>query len=240
MGGMRGMGGWVGALLLCAGCGAAPQTQTAAAQPREGGASGAEAPFRPTFEVPEVDAAYYSEAVERLGTGDAAQIPSVDFLKLRFSHQRTGLGLGVDPELSDALNAAMGGKDYAAQIAAADAILKSDFTDIMAHVAKAMALSRSGADDAFEKAIVKALVSSITTSGDGRSPETAWHVAQVQEEYALLALLGWKREMQALSEVGGHSFDILMCVDEKGGKFTLYFDITEHMANLSRIMGGGK
>jgi len=225
---------------LCAGCGGAKSAEATTAldgAEAEEGRGGAK-PFVPSFVVPEVDAGYYREAVARLASGDVADIPSVDFLKMRYSHLLQSTGDGVTDEVRDAMNAAMSGQDAAAQIAAADAAIQSDYTILFAHLSKAAALTRSGADASFETAICNALAESIMSTGDGRTPETALHVAQVEEEYAILTLLSLHRDSQALVRYGDRAFDVLEVHDDKGEKQTLYFDITEHMANLARLMGG--
>jgi uncharacterized protein with GYD domain len=67
------------------------------------------------------------------------------------------------------------------------------------------------------------LLSSITSSGDGRSPETAFRVVSVHEEYSLLQEIGAKVEKQSLVRGGYDRLEISRKNGEK--KYTLFFDV---------------
>ncbi|MDP2922177.1 MAG: DUF4919 domain-containing protein [Candidatus Omnitrophota bacterium] len=71
------------------------------------------------------------------------------------------------------------------------------------------------------------LVDSIMASGDGKSPEIAFKVISVAEEYALLMVLKleWTGK-QSLAEINGSEFDILTVKDIKTGAVSeLYFNV---------------
>jgi hypothetical protein len=53
-------------------------------------------------------------------------------------------------------------------------------------------------------------ISEILKSGDGKTPETAYIVYSIDEEYRLLTYLGMKPEMQMLSVFEGQYYDILV------------------------------
>ncbi len=71
------------------------------------------------------------------------------------------------------------------------------------------------------------LLSSITSTGDGKTPETAWHVSSVEEEYFVMRMIGVKPGRQSLVNRNGRIFDALEVVDGKGVSRTLWFDITD-------------
>jgi hypothetical protein len=65
------------------------------------------------------------------------------------------------------------------------------------------------------------------TSGDGRTPETAFVVVGVWEEYDLLNALGLQTIRQALVPLGEQSVDHMTVVSEADPEpFDLYFDVT--------------
>ncbi len=67
---------------------------------------------------------------------------------------------------------------------------------------------------------------SILTNGDGRSFATAFKVITIDEEYAVLQVLGVRKADQSLVEHGGSSFDLFTVNDPESGKeFTLYFNV---------------
>jgi len=76
------------------------------------------------------------------------------------------------------------------------------------------------------RAMADGLVKSITDSGDGRTPETAFKVITISEEYMTMFYLGLEVRGQALVDAGGVSYDLLMAVDEGGNEHQVYFDIS--------------
>lgn len=73
--------------------------------------------------------------------------------------------------------------------------------------------------------MLKGLTDAIDATGDGRSPATALEVVAIEEEYGILAARGLKRERQSLVREGGHSYDKMDAVDDRGGHTTLYFNV---------------
>jgi hypothetical protein len=74
------------------------------------------------------------------------------------------------------------------------------------------------------------LLRSITSSGDGRTPETAFKVIAVPEEYFLIRDLGAKVVQQSLVD----HCDKMDLQTEDGRKFTLYFDVSISLAATAR------
>ncbi|MFH0783756.1 MAG: DUF4919 domain-containing protein [Pseudomonadota bacterium] len=66
----------------------------------------------------------------------------------------------------------------------------------------------------------------IFSSGDGKSPATAYWVLTINEEYYIINRLGYKHKEQALLSVSGKKIDELKTVGEKGDARTFYFDVS--------------
>jgi len=113
--------------------------------------------------------------------------------------------------------------------------LEYDFTDINSHIMIAYCLRLLGdsikADH--HSTISSRLIQSIDRSGDGKTKASAFHVFQVKEEYNFLKAVGLKMINQSLIRDESKSFDLLECQAPNGETISLYFDITEHMVNLS-------
>jgi|GEM_PF-1463182 len=191
--------------------------------------------FKPTFIIPEVDAAYYEACIQKFSPRITDSIISTDLIKFRYSYlaHKEITGRYVPIDLEEEFGIAMKAKDNKKIEELADKILEIDFTDIRFHMMKAYAMKANGKDFEFHKIMVQRLEESILASGDGKSPETAFHVAQVKEEYAILNSFGLQVTSQSLSHMGNHSFDVMECQSKDGKNYTIYFDITEHIKALS-------
>lgn len=198
--------------------------------------------FTPSFIVPEVTASYYVDAVKKLKTGGIGVIDSIDFVKLRYSYllYAQDNNLTVQPDLDYELQAAMQSKNYRSARKLCDSILSIDFTNIRAHMLKAFALKSLGEDFSFNRKMMLKIENSILSSGDGKAPETAFHVSQIDEEYYVVSALSLSVNSQGLVLVGDHAFDVMECQNESGKSTSLYFDVTEHMAGISRRFGKEK
>jgi len=71
------------------------------------------------------------------------------------------------------------------------------------------------------------LVKSITDSGDGKSPATAYVVISIPEEYMTMYYLKLKVKGQALIHEGDKSYDVLEVEDATGTVQRVYFDISK-------------
>ena len=77
------------------------------------------------------------------------------------------------------------------------------------------------------------LLQSITTSGDGKSPETAFKVISIAEEYFLFHEIGAKLKQQTLV---GHCDK--MEVTRQGGKeYTYFFDVSISLEATAKELG---
>ena len=79
------------------------------------------------------------------------------------------------------------------------------------------------------------LVDSILDSGDGRDFASAFKVITVEEEYAVLRVLGLRVMGQALVTHDGSQFDQMQVKEPKSGKeLVLYFNIDLPLNWLNR------
>ena len=143
--------------------------------------------------------ASYDTLVAQLKAGNTA----IDYQALRFARAElpgyNPYDALADPEKGDLVRA-MGANDADRVAAIANEIIARDYTDIDAHAALSTVLQRRGERDqaAFELAIANGLLNSIEQSGDGMTPETAFVVIGIAEEYSLLGAKGLQVAKQSL------------------------------------------
>jgi hypothetical protein len=168
----------------------------------------------------------YAVLLARVQGGDM----SIDFQKLRFSYMES-------PERKKAKDTsdedrlmwkALNSQDYKEAIRNADGVLASAFINLDAHYVESAAYGKL--EDAkksdFHRAVFTGLLKSITGSGDGKSPKTAYVVISTHEEYVLFSVLGLTPGQQSLQQVDGHSYDRMETKDRKTGEtVTLYFNV---------------
>jgi hypothetical protein len=89
-------------------------------------------------------------------------------------------------------------------------------------------------DDGCEKRhhhIEFGLLRSITSSGDGKSCDTAWEVVSLEEEYFILNMLGMKPYQQALINSSKHRCDEMRVTDKNGSEKIYYFNVDAVLAH---------
>ncbi len=171
----------------------------------------------------------YSKLVAQAEGGDKA----TDYRALRFAwlegpaHKQRGPLRGLQQELMKAAAA----NDNASVRDAAVKVLAVNYVDLTAQAYLATACQRLGDTVCADRhhAITTGLLASITDHGDGKTPETAWTVADIGEEYFIITTLGAKASMQHLIHKEGKAYD-QMDVTANGQPHTLYFEITEMFA----------
>jgi len=169
----------------------------------------------------------YEAMVERVKTGDQ----SVDFRQLRLAYAESpnyGNGPDTDPQ-KKSMTAALNGKDFVTAIKNADAVLAGNYVDMDAHFAEYIAHRemREPERAEFHKFVLQGLLRSITDSGDGKTPETAYQVIEVHEEYVLLNFMGvGLPKSQSYLHKNGHAYDAMTFDDPRSKKErTLYFNV---------------
>ena len=120
-----------------------------------------------------------------------------------------------------------------------DEQLKTDPTNIRFHLYKHIVydnLYGSGSEktiDAYEQVVM--LLSAVTSTGDGRSKETAFHVICVTDEYGIMDIFGLSPKMQSLVEDKGQSYDVMELEENEYGLESMYFNITVSMEALNKM-----
>jgi hypothetical protein len=183
----------------------------------------------------------YDALLAQLKSGNTA----IDFQALRFARaEQPGYNpyaALADPDKGDLIRAmAANNVDQVATIA--NRIINRDYTDIDAHAALATVLERRGQtqEAAFERAVADGLLRSIQQSADGMSPETAYVVIGVAEEYTLLGAMGVQVARQSLIQADRGPVDALEVVSQNGERRTVYFDVSRLFNAMSRLGGAQK
>src|SRR5262245_20056642 len=186
--------------------------------------------------------ATYDSLIAQLKSGNTA----IDYQALRFA--RAGLpgynpyAALADPAKGDMFRAVMAG-DLDRVSALANQILERDYTDIDAHAALAGVFQRRGMRDqaASEQAVGEGLLASIRNSGDGMTPETAYVVIGIAEEYSVLGASGVQVARQSLLQTDRGPVDALEVVDPANGqRRTVYFNVSRLFDAMSRLGGAQK
>jgi hypothetical protein len=124
-----------------------------------------------------------------------------------------------------AMEVALGAKDYAGALKNAEAVLSNEYVNMDAQFVAYVANKETGATDQaeFHRAVFHGLVDSIFKSGDGKSPEKAWVVIKVHEEYVILRVLGYRPSEQALVNKDGHAYDEMTVKNQDDGTEAKFF-----------------
>jgi hypothetical protein len=176
----------------------------------------------------------YAAMVERVKKGDA----TVDYRALRDAYSASPAYQPYGVEARDEMRKAFAAKDCPNTIKHGEKVLNEIYIDVLTHLLTANCL-RKGNDEAkadFHRAIGRSLLDSIAASGDGKSPQTAFIVVTIDEEYDLLGMRGLTMKSQALVHTGGHSFDQMSVVAEDGTTSTLFFQIDRPMGWLTKTL----
>jgi hypothetical protein len=167
----------------------------------------------------------FADLLQRAKKGDA----TLDFTELRFTYTETA---EYNPYNSSSderqkMFTAISAKQYDQVLASAEIILAKNFVDLNGHFGAFVANRELGNTQkaSLHKFIFEGLIHSIRHSGDGKSPETAFVVISVDEEYVLLNWLGARATGQELVHQNGHSFDLMKAVDKTNAAMSYYFNI---------------
>lgn len=183
-------------------------------------------------QVPDAEARYQA-LVAAVKSGS-----DVDWAALRFAYaDRPGVAIFATDNARGAMSKALAAEDWPAVLATANAVLDKDFSDAKAHrfAAYAYKLTQRSGEAARELAISDALLKSIET-GDGLTPETAFTVVAVHEEYDLMLVRGWRKSQQSLQSHNGHAYDVMDVTTRDGKSATYYFQIDRVMQAEAALM----
>jgi hypothetical protein len=153
---------------------------------------------------------------------------ATDWQALRFAYaDRPSFSPFPDHKGRKAIEAAMKAGNWQEVLAAANAALESNYVDGDAHMAASIAYLKLG----------MAIFKSMMKNGDGTSPEQAFNVISVSEEYALMAARRYRVVRQRLIHTEGHAYDALDATGPDGARITFYFLIDRVLAAQSHALG---
>ena len=135
-----------------------------------------------------------------------------------------------------AMTTAFSAGDCATATARANEIMATNFVQIDAHLVTSLCHKKEGNEEAArrEHAVFEGLFRSVLKSGDGKTPQTAFVVISIDEEYKALSALGLVRDRQSLITVDGRSFDRMDVKTRDGQPVTLYFNVDRLLAKMAR------
>ncbi len=202
------------------------------------GASGAAIADAPPPSENAPSAWLYAKLVGKASNGDA----DINYTALRLSYVQSDV---YDPystrtrPLFEGTWQALNAKDCAAVIAKSNELLRIDFTRIVIHALRSNCFDQLGdaANASRELAIGRGLAASLLGSGDGKSPTSAYVVVTLNEEGFVLHQLGVKQEQQSLVNDSGHEYDLISGTDRAGNRTSVYFEVSNLFAGLSREFG---
>jgi hypothetical protein len=170
-----------------------------------------------------------------------ANAPNVDWAQLRLAYSaRPGFKVFAQSAARRQMLQAANDANCKDALPDARAVIAEDYIDADAHFVAAFCEETAGDPAAakLDRDIAVGLIRSIQT-GDGLSPDTAFTVISVDEEYGLMRALGAKVQDQALVQQGGHSYDRLQTLDQHGQKAAYFFLIDRVLAAESAAMRPG-
>ncbi|MBP5797728.1 MAG: DUF4919 domain-containing protein [Bacteroidales bacterium] len=188
---------------------------------------------------------YYPELLRRFQAADT----TLSLEQLRHFYYGTATRSDYDPYKRakiDALREAFekdtpSKEDWEKAAKEIDKELETDPTNIRFHWYKQIIYSNLyGPDsektaDAYNQVVM--LLSAVTSTGDGRSKETAFHVINVADEYGIMDICGLSPTMQSLVKDKGQSYDVMDLKENEYGLKSMYFNITVSMETTNKIFG---
>lgn len=176
----------------------------------------------------------YSRLVDRLKAGDR----SVNFTEFRMAFTETaaytGTMMGVYRPLWNALNM----KDFEGALEVADAVFQRNYAEPNAHMVASIAHRELGRPDEaqFHRFIADGLLKSIISQGDGKTPETAYQVIDISEEYALFRAMNLTPRGQSAAPPaeGQPAMDRMTVVDNRTKEQRVMYFSVENRQSLQR------
>ena len=180
-----------------------------------------------------------SDDYAKLVAQAAAHDANVDFHAMRFSYLTSAARKRGDAEaLRGALfQTAKSGSPEDIRDAAIK-LLSVDYTNLFGHkyLRQSCEQLKDQACADQEHFVEFGLLTSITTTGDGKTCATGWEVANIGEEYFIMAMMGAQVQSQALID-GTPSCDLLNGESQDGSKTAYYFRIDAVLADERRMLG---
>jgi hypothetical protein len=186
--------------------------------------------------------ARYEAMIAQVKKGDY----NLDFRELRYAYAespRYRPYLSPTDALAGTMFRAYKAQDFDGAIEAAKKILAINYLDIDAQIvcdlSYRMTSNMVSGETCHEMA--SHLLRSIFDSGDGQTPETAYQVIAVREEYSVVNAMGLTLVSQHLVTRDDHRFDAVDVTDKTTGEpRTIYFNVDRPMRWLDRQNVGKK
>ena len=196
----------------------------------------------PVFAQTPNPSARYDAMIAQVKKGDY----NLDFRELRYAYAETSRYrpyLSPTDALAGTMFRAYKAQDFDGAIAAAKKILAINYLDIDAQIVcdisyrmTSNAVSGEACHD-----MASNLLRSIFESGDGQTPESAYQVIAVREEYSVINAMGMTLISQHLVTRGDQRFDAVDVTDKSTGEpRTIYFNVDRPMRWLDRQNIGKK
>lgn len=154
---------------------------------------------------------------------------TVDFRALRLSYAETPeYNPYSNDNTQDLMLSALHDKRYEDALLAAQAILKYNYVALDPHLACAVIYDKmkNSEKSNYHSFVLQGLLDSIYASGDGSTPEKAYVVIDVREEYSILDANGLERIKYSTLRLGNHNYDKMEVRNpETGEKMVLFFNI---------------
>jgi hypothetical protein len=163
----------------------------------------------------------------------ASDPTATDWGALRYAYAgRPGYAPDAGAEAETKMLTDFNKRDCQAALADAHAINAGNFVEPDAHLLAAICEDQLGHAEAAarELGVGMGLITSIEASGDGSSAAKAMEVISVSEEYSVMRVKSRQVTRQALVTDGGHNYDVLTTVGDKGDAQTYYFRIDRVLA----------
>ena len=179
----------------------------------------------------------YYGMVENLKTNSKP----VDFKALRIAYTKTPdyRPYGSNESAKNAAHVALNNKNFTEAAKQAEIALKKNYVDLDAHLICMIAYREAGNSEksSFHSRVLKGLVGSIYSSGDGKNPESAFVVISVAEEYFFLNANRLKKLKNASLSLNGRHYDKIEAEDKRNAaRSVIYFDISIPYSWLSQGM----
>ena len=196
----------------------------------------------PAFAQTPDPSARYEAMIARVKKGDY----NLDFRELRYAYAespRYRPYLSPTDALAGTMFRAYKAQDFDGAIDAAKKILAINYLDIDAQIVCDLSYRMTSNSVSGETChdMASNLLRSIFDSGDGQTPESAYQVIAVREEYSVVNAMGLTLVSQQLVTRADHRFDAVDVTDKTTGEpRTIYFNVDRPMRWLDRQNVGKK
>ena len=173
----------------------------------------------------------YSRLVDRLKAGDR----TVDFTELRMAFTETPAYIGTMMGFYRPLWNTLNSRDFEGALKVVETVLQLNYAEPNAHMVASIAHGQLGRqqESQFHRFVADGLLRSVMAQGDGKTEQTAYHVIDVSEEYAVFRALNLTPKGQGASipKDGEPILDRMTVVDnQKKEERTMYFAVENKLS----------